>query len=165
MKTPANEEWMPEVTARIEHYATESGARRVILLDASGHVITATGAAWHDDVALGALLAGLFGSARALGTLLGEPECHALFQQGGEVSIYTVRIGDDWLLLTAFDHQTQVGLIRLMASEAAVALASLLSRVAEMDLATARATIHSQDFRASFDDTLDRFFQDAEGGV
>jgi len=148
------------IRARVRAFAAEARARQVVLLDMSGHVLAAAGAVWQDDVALGALLAGLFGSARALAAVFGEADFRAFFQQGIEVSIYTLLIGDRWLLVTVFDRQSQVGMVRMLANQSASALADDLVRLATADLSTVRATIHSQAFRASFDDTLERLFQD-----
>jgi predicted regulator of Ras-like GTPase activity (Roadblock/LC7/MglB family) len=148
------------IRMRVRVFAAEAGAQQVVLLDMSGHVLAAAGAARQDDVALGALLAGLFGSARALAALFGGADFRAFFQQGTEVSIYTLLIGDRWLLVTVFDRRSQVGMVRLLAHQTAAALADDLVRLALADLTAVRATIHSQAFRASFDDTLDRLFQD-----
>ena len=146
------------VQARVATFAEEARARQVLLLEMSGHVLATAGAAWEDDVALGALLASLFGSARALAALFGEGEFRALFQQGAATSIYTILIGDRWLLVTAFDHDTQVGLVRMLAAQVAEDLATNLAQLATVDLTEVRALVQSQDFRASFDDTLDRLF-------
>lgn len=151
---------LADIQARVRGFAEEARARQVVLLDMSGQVLAAAGEARHDDVALGALLAGLFGSARALAAIFGEPEFRAFFQQGAQTSIFTLLIGDRWLLVTAFDRQSQVGLVRLEATRMADDLAEDLLRLATADLTAVRATIHSQAFRASFDDTLDRLFQD-----
>ncbi len=146
------------VRERVAAFAAEAHARQVVLLEMSGHVLAAAGAAWNDDVALGALLASLFGSARALAGLFGEGEFRALFQQGASTSIYTILIGDRWLLVTAFDGTTQVGLVRMLAAGAAADLAALLAALAQVDLSAVRAVVHSPAFRTSFDDTLDRLF-------
>ncbi len=148
------------IRARVAAFAAEAQARQVVLLEMSGHVLAAAGAAWQDDVALGALLAGLFGSARALAAIFGEADFRAFFQQGNAVSIYTLLISDRWLLVTVFDRQSQVGMVRMLATQAATALGDDLARLATADVTAVRATIHSQAFRASFDDTLERLFQD-----
>jgi predicted regulator of Ras-like GTPase activity (Roadblock/LC7/MglB family) len=155
------------IAERVRAFAAEAHARQVVLLEMSGHVLAAAGAVWGDDVALGALLAGLFGSARALATLFGEGEFRALFGQGTETSVYTLLIGDRWLLVTAFDRQTQVGLVRMLAAQAAQDLAVALAQQAQADLSDVRALVHSPAFRTSFDDTLDRLFGEttAEGEI
>jgi predicted regulator of Ras-like GTPase activity (Roadblock/LC7/MglB family) len=145
---------------RVRAYAEEAHARQVILLEMSGHVLAAEGGAWDDDVALGALLAGLFGSARELAAIFGEPEFRSLYQQGAHTGIYTVLIGDRWLLVTVFDGQSQIGLVRMLAGQVAADLARELTNLSATDLTAVRETIHSQAFRASFDDTLERLFHD-----
>ncbi|MBA3823742.1 MAG: roadblock/LC7 domain-containing protein [Ktedonobacterales bacterium] len=146
------------IHARVAAFAAEAHARQVVLLEMSGHVLATAGDSWGDDVALGALLASLFGSARALAELFGEGEFRALFQQGAATSIYTILIGDRWLLVTAFDGGTQMGLVRMLAASAADDLAALLAQLAQADISAVRAVVHSSAFRSSFDDTLDRLF-------
>jgi hypothetical protein len=90
--------------------------------------------------------------------MFGEGEFRALFQQGAATSIYTILIGDRWLLVTAFDGGTQVGLVRMLASGAADDLAEPLAQLAKTDISAVRAVVHSSAFRTSFDDTLDRLF-------
>lgn len=145
---------------RVQRYAEAARAQQVILLEDSGHVLTATGAIQQDDVALGALLAGLFGSARQLAAIVGETDFRAFFQQGAQTSIYTMLIGERWLLVTVFGRQAQIGLVRMLAAEAAADLAELLT-ASENTLASVRDVVLSAAFRASFDDTLDRLFQDS----
>ena len=149
------------IRARVRAYADEAGAQHVIVLDMSGHVLAAAGTVMHgDDVALGALLAGLFGSAKAMSAMLGEPDFRSFFQQGVHTNIYTVLLGEHWLLVTVFDHQTQVGLVRMLANQAASDLEDALLPLDEMDFASVRAAVQTQAFRTSFDDTLERLFQD-----
>ena len=149
---------LADIRERVAAFAAEAHARQVVLLEMSGHVLASSGAAWGDDVALGALLASLFGSARALAALFGEGEFRALFQQGTATSIYTILIGDRWLLVTAFAGGTQVGLVRMLATAAAADLAAPLAQLSQGDLSEVRAVVHSTAFRTSFDDTLDRLF-------
>lgn len=149
---------------RVRAFAEATHAQQVILLEDSGHVLTATGAIQQDDVALGALLAGLFGSARQLAEIVGESDFRAMFQQGAQTSIYTMLIGERWLLVTVFGRQAQIGLVRMLAVEAAADLAELLAAT-EDNLASVRDVVLSAAFRASFDDTLDRLFQDGPVSV
>jgi predicted regulator of Ras-like GTPase activity (Roadblock/LC7/MglB family) len=151
---------LAQVRERVRAFAAEAQARQVVLLEMSGHVLAAEGGAWADDVPLGALLAGLFRSARELAAMFDEQEFHSFFQQGTHLSIFTLLIGERWLLVTAFDGQSQIGLVRMLAGQVAADLAGELAHLSGSDLAAARAAIHSQAFRASFDDTLARLFQD-----
>jgi predicted regulator of Ras-like GTPase activity (Roadblock/LC7/MglB family) len=157
----ANAEQWAAIHARVRTFAAEAQAGQVVLLDMSGHVLSTAGAGeQRDDEALGALLAGLFGSARALSHLFGEDDFRSFFQQGAQTSIYTLHLGAQWLLITVFDQRTQVGLVRMLAAGAARELADLLANFTEDDVAAVREAVHSQAFRASFNDTLDRFFHD-----
>jgi predicted regulator of Ras-like GTPase activity (Roadblock/LC7/MglB family) len=148
------------IRARIQRFADEAHAKHVIVLDTSGHVLSAEGmyAAEH-DVALGALLAGVFGSAREMATMLGEPDFRALFQQGANASIYTLLIPDQWLLVTVFDRQSQVGLVRMLAAQVADDLAGALGGMGG-DVAAVRELVHSTPFQRSFDATIDQLFHD-----
>lgn len=147
--------------ARVHRFAEEAAAEQVIVLNLSGHLLAATDTTTTetDSVAMGALLAGTFASARRLATMFGEDDFRALFHQGARMSIYTLLIEDQWLLVTAFDRQTQVGMVRILAAQVATEIGALLVAF-DGEAENARATIQSQGFQASFDDTIDRLFAD-----
>ncbi len=152
------------IQARARAYAGETRAARVLVLDTGGHVVCDEGTqsvgASQDGVALGALLAGVFSSARQLGRLCDEDDIRTLFQQGAQRGVLTMLIGERWLLVTIFDRHAHVGLVRMLAAQLADTLAGELAALDASDLDAARATLHSAAFRASFDDTLDRLFHD-----
>ncbi len=148
------------VRDRLARYADEVGARQVLLLDRGGFVIcAATGPGeTMEPVTIGAVAAGTFAAARELAVLFGESECQMIFQQGARLGVFTLAIADRWFFITAFDRQAHVGLVQVLAAQAAGDLALLLAPYAETD--DARDLIASEAFRADFDDALDRIFQD-----
>ena len=150
------------IQARLRRFVAAAHANSVILLEMSGHLICAAGPAMKagESVALGALLAGVFSSAREMATMLGETDFRALLQQGATASIYTLRIADDWLLVTVFDQQTHVGMVRMLAEQEADALAVALLGLRNVDLADVRELVHSAAFQHSFDATIDQLFRD-----
>lgn len=80
-----------------------------------------------DTTSLGALAAGAFASAREIARLIGEPEFSVLFHQGRREHVHVNLAGDHGLLMTLFDDQTTVGLVRLYARRASTRIRRVLS--------------------------------------
>jgi predicted regulator of Ras-like GTPase activity (Roadblock/LC7/MglB family) len=153
---------LDEVATRVRAFAGEVQATRVLVLDVSGSIVCSAGSDATDlDLigdTLGALLAGVFSSARQLAAMCDEPGFRTLFQQGDRRSILTLLVSPNCLLVTIFDRRAHVGLVRMLAARLAEGIAGPLARLAADE--GARETLHSPAFRASFDDTLDRLFHD-----
>ena len=136
-----------------------TSATHVLVLDKSGQLITAQGESAHRDVvALGALLAGAFGSSRQVAALLGERDFRSIYQQGVHESIYTSLVGERWLLVVVFDRQTHVGLVKVLARRAIEDLERVLERVSVAREA-AQERVVDVPFRNSAESAIDRLFQ------
>ena len=130
-------------------------ANCALLLDSSGHVVRANGETKGlDTIALGALLAGNFGSAREIARLLQEDSFNALFQQGTQASVYTQQVGTHYQLSVIFDRRTQVGLVKSLVQRCATELDDLL-RKTWSGSKKAEAVV-SQEWRLAADNALDR---------
>lgn len=137
-----------------------TSASHVLLLDKAGQLISTQGqGGQRDTAALGALLAGAFGSSRQVAAILGERDFRNIYQQGVHESIYTSLVGDLWLLVIVFDRQTHVGLVKVLARRAVEELERCLERVRGGDVGQKEAVVNVQ-FRASVDSTIDRLFRD-----
>src|SRR5690242_3584210 len=150
-----------EAIARLlERLAQESSASHVLLLDKSGQVIAAQQqSSERDIVALGALLAGAFSSSRQVAEILGERDFRGILQQGVHESIYTSLIREHWLLVVAFDKQTHVGLVKVLARRASDELERVLDRVLSGS-AEAKEQVVNVQFRSSVENTIDYLFRD-----
>ena len=150
-----------EAIARLlERLAQESSASHVLLLDKSGQVIAAQQQSNERDiVALGALLAGAFSSSRQVAEILGERDFRGILQQGVHESIYTSLIREHWLLVVAFDKQTHVGLVKVLARRANDELDRVLDRVLSGS-AEAKEQVVNVQFRSSVENTIDYLFRD-----
>ncbi|GAC1450527.1 MAG: roadblock/LC7 domain-containing protein [Ktedonobacterales bacterium] len=137
-----------------------TSASHVLLLDKGGQLISAQGQGGQRDiVALGALLAGAFGSSRQVAAILGERDFRAIYQQGLHESIHTSLVGEQWLLVIVFDRQTHVGLVKLLARRAVEDLEAVLERVRSAG-GRAKEQVMNVQFRSSVEDTIDLLFRD-----
>ncbi len=148
------------ITHLLEKLAQDTTASHVLLLDKSGQVIAAQQQSSERDlVALGALLAGAFSSSRQVAEILGERDFRGILQQGVHESIYTSLIGEHWLLVVAFDKQTHVGLVKVLARRACDELERVLEQVLSGS-AEAKEQVVNVQFRNSVENTIDFLFRD-----
>jgi predicted regulator of Ras-like GTPase activity (Roadblock/LC7/MglB family) len=148
------------ITRLLEKLAQDTTASHVLLLDKSGQVIAAQQQSSERDlVALGALLAGAFSSSRQVAEILGERDFRGILQQGVHESIYTSLIGEHWLLVVAFDKQTHVGLVNVLARRACDELERVLEHVLSGS-AEAKEQVVNVQFRNSVENTIDYLFRD-----
>jgi predicted regulator of Ras-like GTPase activity (Roadblock/LC7/MglB family) len=137
-----------------------TSASSVLLLDKGGQLISNQGQGGQRDiVALGALLAGTFGSSRQVAAILGERDFRSIYQQGLHESIYTSQVGEHWLLVVVFDKQTHVGLVKVVARRAVEELEPILSRI-HGGSPQARDQVINVQFRGSADAAIDQLFRE-----
>ena len=110
------------------HFLAESGAVDALLIDRSGQLLAQGGPDRAlDTVSLSALAAGAFSSTAAMARLLGEPEFTMLFHEGIRENIHVTAVDEHAILLATFDGRTTVGMVRLFAKEASVAIGAVLA--------------------------------------
>ena len=137
-----------------------TSASHVLLLDKAGQLSSLQGQGGQRDiVALGALLAGAFGSSRQVAAILGERDFRNIYQQGLHESIYTSLVGEQWLLVVVFDKQTHVGLVKVLARRAVEELEGVLERLRAGAVNTPDQVLNVQ-FRSSADEAIDQLFRD-----
>ena len=115
------------LTERLDAFLSASRATFAILIDRSGQVIAERGCAQKraaDELA--ALAAAAFAATEHVARLIGENAFTVLFHQGEQQNLHLSIVGDNALLLAAFDDRTTLGLVRLYAAEAAESLASVV---------------------------------------
>ena len=140
--------------------AQTTSASHVLLLDKAGQLVSAHGQGGQRDiVALGALLAGAFGSSRQVAAILGERDFRNIYQQGLHESIYTSLVGEQWLLVVVFDKQTHVGLVKVLARRAVEELEGVLGQM-RAEAARPREAVVNLQFRGSADAAIDELFRE-----
>lgn len=98
----------------METFLAESKARCALLVDRTGHSITAAGEmAALDQTAFASLAAADFAASDQLARLLGEQEFASLYHAGESHSMYLADVGGQAILAALFDGGTTLGLVRL----------------------------------------------------
>ncbi len=105
-------------TGKLEEIISErlldSGAEHVILVDLSGNLIMQCGCLEMDDIfSLAALSAANFAATAEIAKLIGEEDFALLFHKGGKRNVHFSRLGKEYLIITLFNDNVSLGLIRL----------------------------------------------------
>ncbi len=107
-------------------------AHSALLIDRSGQLITHHGNTPGIDVlSLSALTAANFGATAEIARILGEEEFTLLFHKGKTENVYFSAIGEHVILVTLFDDNTSLGLIRLQINKIIDELSGILSSIFE----------------------------------
>jgi predicted regulator of Ras-like GTPase activity (Roadblock/LC7/MglB family) len=108
----------------------KSGAHAILLIDRSGQLISHWGdKPAEDTVALAALTAANFGATAAIARMLGERDFSLLFHKGKEENIHFSSLGEDFLLVTLFNNNASLGLVRLHVEKVIQELAQVFETV------------------------------------
>lgn len=118
------ESQLTEINAALGEMLTDSKASSVLLINSDdGSLIASHGPTEElDTVSLAALVAGAFASTREVARLVGEPEFTMLFHEGKHHHVHVNVAGGHGLLMTMFDDDTTIGMVRLCARKAAMRL-------------------------------------------
>jgi len=121
---------------RIDNFLNEmvssSRAHSVLLIDRSGQLIAHHGNTPGIDIlSLSALTAANFGATAEIARILGEEEFTLLFHKGKSENVYFSAIGDHVIMVTLFDDNTSLGLIRLQINKIIDGLSEILSCIFE----------------------------------
>lgn len=94
----------------------------VMVSDVSGQLLMYRGKLSREHSAgLSALAAGGFAAGMEIGNFLGlrdENKFHQHLLEGKTINLYTMRVGDELLLITAFTRRTNLGLVRIFTERA-----------------------------------------------
>jgi len=111
---------------------SSSRAHSVLLIDRSGQLIAHHGSAPGVDIlSLSALTAANFGATAEIARILGEEEFTLLFHKGKTENVYFSAIGEHVLMVTLFDDNTSLGLIRLQINKIVDELSIIVSSIFE----------------------------------
>ena len=91
-----------------------TGAHTVLLIDKAGQLLSFQGSMDQEKVAsLAVLTAANYGATTAIARLFGEEEFTLLFHKGKEENIHFSNVGEEYLMITIFNNNTHLGLVRL----------------------------------------------------
>ncbi len=112
----------------IQTHLMTTGIDAVIYMDMSGNAIAKhdSGNTAIDSTALAALAAGNFAAVDAMAKLVGESEFSLLFHKGEKSSIHFNKVTEDTLLISMFNKDISLGIVRLKVSEAIKAIQNAL---------------------------------------
>lgn len=114
----------------IEKDLLAAGADHVIIVDMSGNLILERGHLQMDNLfSLAALSAANFAATAEIARLIGETDFTLLFHKGDKRNIHFSRLGRDYIIITLFDENVSLGLIRLKLGEAVPLMSTVFDGV------------------------------------
>ncbi len=117
----------------LNQVVSSSLAHSVLLIDRSGQLIAQHGSTPGIDIlSLSALTAANFGATAEIARILGEEEFTLLFHKGKNENVYFSAIGEDVIMVTLFDNETSLGLIRLQINKIIDELSKILLSIFEI---------------------------------
>jgi predicted regulator of Ras-like GTPase activity (Roadblock/LC7/MglB family) len=147
------------ITKVLRQLVRDAHANSGMVLDRPGQVIVYEGESYRSDqMSLGALVAGTYGSTRQMARILGESNFRTLVQEGAKEKIYTEAVGDHWLISIIFDRHTHLGLVKMLSSRATVDLGEILVRAIERS--KSRPKFRDKRLLRVTNDTIDLIFRD-----
>jgi len=154
-----DEETSAAITKVLRQLVRDAHASSGMVLDRPGQVIVYEGETYRSEqMSLGALVAGTYGSTRQMARILGEPNFRTLVQEGAKEKIYTEAVGDHWLISIIFDRHTHLGLVKMLSSRATVDLGEILVRAIERS--KSRPKFRDKRLLRVTNDTIDLIFRD-----
>jgi len=123
---------LEKINLCLNQMVSSSRAHSVLLIDRSGQLIAHHGNTPGIDVlSLSALTAANFGATAEIARILGEEEFTLLFHKGKTENVYFSAIGEHVIMVTLFDDNTSLGLIRLQINKIVDELSKILSSIFE----------------------------------
>ena len=124
-----DKEQLNAIDTAIQTCLIGAGIDHVIFMDLSGNAIAkhSNGKTNLDATAFAALAAGNFAAVDAMAQLVGESEFSLLFHKGEKLSIHFNKVTDDTLLISMFDKNISLGMVRLKVAEAIEEMHQVLS--------------------------------------
>lgn len=115
-----NQNQLDAIDNVIQTNLVAAGLEHVIFMDMGGNAIAKhdNGKSFLDSTAFAALAAGNYAAVDAMAKLVGETEFSLLFHKGKKLSIHFSKVTDDTLLISMFNKDISLGLVRLKVTEA-----------------------------------------------
>lgn len=106
-----------------------AGANHVMIVDMAGNLIIERGSLHMNDIlSLAVLSAANYAATVQIAKLLGEEDFSLLFHKGDKRNIHFSRLDREYILITLFDDNVSLGLIRLKSSSAVEQLLSVFNK-------------------------------------
>ncbi len=122
------EQQLDAIDEILQQKLIQAGVRNVMLIDMAGNTISEqnNGKFKLDTISFAALAAGNFAAVEAMAKLVGESEFSLLFHKGETASVHFSKINNDFLLITMFQKDLSLGIIRLKVTDTIKALNKIL---------------------------------------
>lgn len=115
-----NEALFEKMNTALKTALVKANARAIYLTDRGGNLITQhTNRSIPLEDNLVALIAGAFFASQQAAKILGEGEFDAMTEKGKETSLFVRSLEGDHLIIVIFGNDTNHGLVKLFANEAA----------------------------------------------
>jgi predicted regulator of Ras-like GTPase activity (Roadblock/LC7/MglB family) len=114
-----NQSQLDAIDDVIQTNLISAGLEHVIFMDMGGNAIAKhdNGKSYLDSTAFAALAAGNYAAVDAMAKLIGETEFSLLFHKGKKLSIHFSKVTEDTLLISMFNKDISLGLVRLKVSD------------------------------------------------
>lgn len=125
-----NKTQLDAIDKAIRSNLKENGIDHILFMDMAGNTITKldNGKNRLDSMAFAALAAGNFAAVDAMAKLVGENEFSLLFHKGEKSSIHFSKASGDTLLITMFNKDISLGLVRLKVNEVIQEITAILEQ-------------------------------------
>jgi predicted regulator of Ras-like GTPase activity (Roadblock/LC7/MglB family) len=119
---------MEAIDKSLERLHWETEAQCVLLADISGQLISERGVTGRINTAvLSALAAGELAATKEMASLVGEEaRFRMVLHEGWQNSVYLSEVGEEMLLITIFNNNTPIGMVRLFTREVVAELAAII---------------------------------------
>jgi len=118
----------------LQEFVEESESKCCLLVHRNGQLVAKQGFTTNiDTTSLAALAAGAFASTKEIARLVGEDEFSSLVHEGKTEHIYVTLAGKETIMVTVFDQQTTLGMVRLYAAQTAERLGKVFEQASERE--------------------------------
>ncbi len=153
------EEDQVQIASCLQRLMADSGASYSMVIDRSGQILSEESDEIRPEmIHLGALIAATYASTQEMARILKEDGFKTLFQEGLKEKIFTETVRGRWLLVVIFDHQTQVGMVKVLARRSSAVLANILELVEQRS--SEMGTTRFRHVGKATIDTIDLIFKD-----
>jgi predicted regulator of Ras-like GTPase activity (Roadblock/LC7/MglB family) len=105
----------------------DAGAEHVVVIDLSGNLIMQCGSLEMEDIfSLAAVSAAHFAATAEIAKLIGEKDFALMYHKGGQRNVHFSRMAKDYLIITLFNDNVSLGLIRLKLGNAISAMRAII---------------------------------------
>ncbi len=121
---------LEDIDRCLERLQWETEAECVLLADVTGQLISERGRTgrMHTTV-LSALAAGELAASKEMARLVGEEaRFRMVLHEGERNSVYLADVGEEMLLITVFNNNTPIGMVRVFTKEVVAELLEIVSR-------------------------------------